>query len=72
MRTLAADDLRRYVRILSTNDLYRRGMRVPLNLTKDQVFIAVTLGLITGFYNWKSLLVKHLKEETEQINEVIR
>jgi len=38
-------------------------IRVPLGLTRDQFYVVLILGTVSGLYNWKSLLENHLKEE---------
>ncbi|EFN61613.1 hypothetical protein EAG_05917 [Camponotus floridanus] len=52
-------------------------IRIPLGLTRDQFYVVLILGTVSGLYNWKSLLENHLKEEyaktvaeKEESNEV--
>lgn len=52
---------------------YNMRVRVPGGIPKDQIFVVLILGLATGIYNWRNLLVEHIKEhEKEQLNEVIK
>lgn len=48
-------------------------IKVPRGIGKDQIYIVLILGSITGFYNWNTLLKDHMKEREKelQLNEVI-
>lgn len=41
-------------------------IRVPQGFHKDQFYVVLILGTITGLYNWKGLLQEHLKEQFER------
>lgn len=50
-------------------------IKVPLGLTKDQIFVTIFIGALSGSYIWNKSLHKHLKEQSEKIencNEVIK
>lgn len=48
-------------------------IRVPRGITKDQIYIAIVLGLGTGIYSWNKLLAEYVKEREKelQLNEVV-
>lgn len=50
--------------------------RIPRGITKDQIYVTVILGLITGYYTWQLPIQEYLiaqKNKQDQIsnNEVI-
>lgn len=42
-------------------------IRVPLGFSKDQFYVVLILGTVSGLYNWKSLLDNHYKEKYAKI-----
>lgn len=46
---------------------FMMGIKVPLGLSKDQFYVVLVLGIVSGLYNWRSLLDNHFKEEYTKI-----
>jgi len=50
-------------------------LKIPRGLKKDQIFVTIFLGALSGSYIWNRELQKYLKkqrEEEEISNEVIK
>jgi len=42
-------------------------VRVPHGVSKDQIFIVLALGAVTGIYGWKTLLKDYVKEREKEL-----